>query len=191
MTDIIIFMNSYNTFTYIIILVTNLCLIRSLVYGTELILTQILHLWQTYSYSGLPYNTYLSLSPIGHILILISRRSSQNLCLYRDTLRYYKVYTYTIGLILILWRLHLFGGTRRNYRDITERILVLWNLSLYGSTRKYYKTYTGTLYLILVLRSISWSYGTYTCITELILVFQILYFYYRTYTCISDLILVL
>ena len=69
----------------------------------------------------------------------------------------------------------MFGGTCRYYKDITERILVLQNLSLYGSTRKYYITYTGTSYLILVLRSISWPYGTYTCITELILVFQILY----------------
>ena len=56
-----------------------------------------------------------------------------------------------------------------------ECILVLQNLSLYESTRKYYKTYTGTSYLILVLRSISWSYETYTCITELILVFRILH----------------
>ena len=81
----------------------------------------------------------------------ISSRSLQNLCLYRGTLRYNKTYTYIIGLILILRRLHMFGGTHRYYRDITERILVLWNLSLYGSTRKYYKTYTGTSYLILVL----------------------------------------
>ena len=75
--------------------------------------------------------------------------------------------------------------------EITECILVLRNLFLYGRTCKYYKTYTGTSYLILVLRSISWSYGTYTCIIELILVFQILYLYYRTYTCILDLMLVL
>ena len=66
----------------------------------------------------------------------------------------------------------MFGGTRRYYRDITEHILVLRNLSLYNSTRKYYKTYTGTSYLILVLRSISWSYGTYTYITELFLYFD-------------------
>ena len=51
---------------------------------------------------------------------------------------YYKAHTYTIELILIRRSLHLFGGTRRYYRDITERILVLWNLFLYGSTRKYY-----------------------------------------------------
>ena len=88
----------------------------------------------------------------------IFRRSLQNLCLYRGTLRYYKNYTDIIELILILWRLHMFGGTRRYYRDITERILVLRNLSLYGSTRTYYKTYTGTSYFILVLRSISWPY---------------------------------
>ena len=52
----------------------------------------------------------------------------------------------------------MFGGTRRYYKDIPKRILVLWNLSLYGSTHKYYKTYTGTSYLILVLQSISWPY---------------------------------
>ena len=133
-----------------------------------------------------------------------SRRSSQNLCLYRGTISttrlilipqglylYHRAYTYTIGLILILRRLPLFGGTRRYYKDITEHILVLWNLSLYRSTRKYYKTYIGTSYHILVLRSISWSYGTYTCITELIHVFHILYLSYRAYTCLTDLILVL
>ena len=41
-------------------------------------------------------------------------------------------------LILTLRSLHLFGGTRRYYRDITKHILVLQNLFLYGSTRKYY-----------------------------------------------------
>ena len=107
---------------------------------------------------------YLSLSQI-------SRRSLQNLYLY------YGVYTCSEVPVGIT--------------EITERILVLRNLFLYESTCKYYKTYTGTSYLILVLRSISWSYESYTCIIELILVFQILYLYYRTYTCISDLMLVL
>ena len=107
------------------------------------------------------------------------------------TYAYTEVPLGTTKLILILRSLHLFGGTRRYYRDMTERILILRNLFLYGSTHKYYKTYTGTSYIILVLRSISWSSITYTCITELVLVFQILYLYYRTYTCISDLILVL
>ena len=107
---------------------------------------------------------YLSLSQI-------SRRSLQNLCLY------YGVYTCSEVPVGIT--------------EITEHILVLQNLFLYGSTCKYYKTYTGTSYLILVLRSISWSYGTYTCVAELILVFRILYVYYRTYTCLTDLILVL
>ena len=37
------------------------------------------------------------------------------------------------------------------------------DLSLFGSTRRYCKSYTGTSYLILVLRSISWSYGSYSC----------------------------
>ena len=153
-------MYSYNRFTYIIILVTNLCLFRSLVYSAKLILRS------TYTYLDLTLmvDLFLFRSPVGHIFILISslylfrspvrvtelihirrylytywylylsqisRRSSQNLCLYRGTLWYYKTYTYTIGLILILRRLHLFGGTRRYYRDITEHILVLRNLSLY------------------------------------------------------------
>ena len=90
---------------------------------------------------------------------------------------------------------------------MTERIRVLQNLFLYGSTCRYYQTYSGTSYLKLVLRSISWHYGTYTCINELILVFQILctsyrayrlilvlrnlYWYYETYTGISELILIL
>ena len=81
----------------------------------------------------------------------------QNLCLYRGTytrtgtyiylispVEVYKTYAYievplgTTKLILIPRRLHLFGGTHRYYRDITEHILVLRNLFLYGSTRKYY-----------------------------------------------------
>ena len=78
--DIGIFMNSYNRFTYIIILVTNLCLFRSLVYGTELILIAILYLLRTYTYDRLIFipisrRTHLYLSPVGHILILVSRRT--------------------------------------------------------------------------------------------------------------------
>ena len=70
-TDIRIFMNSYNKFTYIIILVTNLCLFSSLVYGTELI----------------------------HILRLISRRThtytSISLILVQISRRSYRAYAYT------------------------------------------------------------------------------------------------
>ena len=81
-------------------------------------------------------------------------------------------------LILIIFRSY-------NYSGITLMV----DLSLFESTRRYYKTYTGTSYLILVLRSISWSYGTYTCITELIHVIQNLYLSYGTYTGLTDLIL--
>ena len=115
---------SYRTYAYteVLIHVQVLISISDLPYEfTELMLIQ--RYLYTYRY------LYLS---------QISRRSLQNLCLYRVTLRYYKADTYTIRLILILRRLHLFGGTRRYYRDITERILVLWNLFLYGSTRQYY-----------------------------------------------------
>ena len=146
----------------------------------------------------------------------IFRRSLQNLYSYRGTLRYYKVYTYTIGLILILQRLHSFGGTRRYYRDITERILVLRNLFLYGSTGKYYLfkcpkrctlvlisnlSYTHTVVPVgttefILIRSL---YGgtrryyithTYSCISDLILVLRNIYLSYGTYTCVTELILV-
>ena len=117
-----------------------------------------------------PYTrTYLSLkSPVG----------------VHRTYAYTEVPLGTTKLILILRSLHLFRGTRRYYRDMTERIRVLRNLFLYGSTRKYYKyykTYTGTSYLNLVLRSISWHYGTYTYVTELILVLRILYLFEGTH----------
>ena len=87
-TDLRIFINSYNNFTYIIILVTNLCLFRSLVYGTELILIT------TYTYSELILMTDLFLfqSPVGYILMLVS-----DVYLFRSP----KGHIY-IGLILIL-----------------------------------------------------------------------------------------
>ena len=149
---------------------------------------------RTHSYSYSSY-TILNLYTYWYLyLSQISRKSLQNLCLYRRTYIYlkspvgvYRTYAYTevpLGttrMILIPQGLYLYYedytclevpvGTT----EITERILVLRNLFLYGSTCKYYKTYTATSYLILVLRSISWSYGTYTSIIELIFVFQILY----------------
>ena len=126
--------------------------------------------YRTYAYTEVLIQRYLYTYWYLY-LSQISRRSLQNLYLY------YGVYTCSEVPVGIT--------------EITERVLVLRNLFLYGSTCKYYKTYTGTSYLILVLRSISWSYVTYTCIIELILVFQILYWYYGTYTCILDLIHVL
>ena len=102
----------------------------------------------------------------------------------QDSRRSYRAYSYA-GLILIT---DLFSvGTPVG---VTELIL-MQDLYLYGSTCKYYKTYTGTSYLILVLRSIPWSYGTYTGLSEHILVFRILYVYYKTYTCLTELILIL
>ena len=120
--------------------------------------------YRAYSYAGLILMTGLCSvgTPVGvtELMLIqrylylsdISHRSLQNLYLY------YGVYSCSEVPVGIT--------------EITERVLVLRNLFLYGSTCKYYKTYTGTSYLILVLRSISWSYRTYTCLTELILVFR-------------------
>ena len=157
----------WQTYPYLdLILIANLFLSRSYTYSRLVVCcTELIHVLILIS------SLYLFSSPVGvtELMLIqrylntywylylshISRRSLQNLYLY------YGIYTCSevpVGII-----------------EITERILVLWNLFLYGSTCKYYKTYTGTSYLILILRSISWSYGTYTCIIELILVFQILY----------------
>ena len=62
--------NSYNTFTYIIILVTNLCFFRYLVYGTEVILITNLYLLRSYTNDRL-------------ILIPISRRTHTYACIRR------------------------------------------------------------------------------------------------------------
>ena len=131
--------------------------------------------YRTYSYPELILITgfsYVVLSLYRYLyLSQISCRSLQNLYLY------YGVYTCSEVPVGIT--------------EITERILILQNLFLYESTCKYYKTYTGNSYLILVLRSISWSYGTYTGISDLIRVLQNLYMYFRSHTCITELILVL
>ena len=108
------------------------------------------------------------------MLILIS-----SLYLFRSPVRVAELipirrYLYTY------WYLYLSQISRRSSH----------NLCLYIGTLRYYRTYTCTSYLILVLRSISLSYGYYTCIIELILIFQILYLYYGSYTCITDLIFV-
>ena len=68
--DIIIFMNSYNTFTCIFILVTNLCFFRYLEYGTELIRITNLYLLRSYTDDRL-------------ILIPISRRIHTYACIRR------------------------------------------------------------------------------------------------------------
>ena len=101
----------------------------------------------------------------------ISRRSLQNLYLY------YGVYTCSEVPVGIT--------------EITKRKLVLQNLFLYRSTCKYYKTYTGTSYIILVLRSISLFFRYYTCISDLIRVLQNLNLSYGTYTSLTEHILIL
>ena len=88
LTDLRIFRNSYNIFTYIIILVTNLCFFRYLVYGTELILITNLYLLRSYTDDRL-------------ILIPISRRTHTYACIRRILIQVsQRTYIY-IGLILM------------------------------------------------------------------------------------------
>ena len=132
---------------HILIFISSLYLFRSPVGVTELMLIQ------RYLYTY----WYLYLSQI-------SRRSLQNLCLYRGTLRYYKAYTYTIEITLV-------GGTRRYYRDITEHILVLWNLFLYGSTRKYYLFKCPKRRTLVLISNLSYTHtGVPVGTTEFILI---------------------
>ena len=96
----------------------------------------------------------------------------------------------------------------RKYPKVSQR---LRNVYRYCRTYSYTEVLVSTTELILILRSIYWSYRTWTCIsdlrhvlqsiylsygsytglTELILVLRILYWSYRTYTCLTELILVL
>ena len=118
-------MNSYNTFTFIIILVTNLCFFRYLVYGTELIRITNLYLLRSYTYGRF-------------ILIPISRRTHNYACIKRILIQ---VSPKDIHIRLILMILYLYYGT---YTYITNLILVLRSLFLYfgyGSTRRYYRTF--------------------------------------------------
>ena len=64
-------------------------------------------------------------------------------------------------------------------------------------SRRSYRTYSdtevlvSTTELILILRSIYWSYRTWTCISDLIHVLQSIYLSYGSYTGLTKLILVL
>ena len=61
----------------------------------------------------------------------------------------------------------------------------------YCGTYSYTEVLVSTTKLILVLRSIYWSYRTWTCISDLIHVLQSIYLSYRSYTDLTELILVL
>ena len=93
---------------HILIFISSLYLFRSPVGVTELMLIQ--------RYLYMYWYLYLS---------QISRRSLQNLCVYRGTYTCTGTYIYLRSPVGV-------------YKDITERILVLRNLFLYRSTHKYY-----------------------------------------------------
>ena len=110
----------------------------------------------------------------------------RSLFLYRSTRKYYFFKCpkrRTLMLISNLSYTHTGGPV-----GTTEFILIR---SLYEDTRRYYRTYFSTSYLILVVQSLSLSYGSSTCTIVFILVFRILSRYYGAYTCILDFIHVL
>ena len=61
----------------------------------------------------------------------------------------------------------------------------------YYGTYSYTEVLVSTTELILILRSIYWSYRTWTCISDLIHVLQSIYLSYGTYTDLTEHILVL
>ena len=99
--------------------------------------------------------------PVGITEIMERMMILQNLYLYGSTCKYYKTYTSTSYLILVLRNI---SWSYRNYTCIIELFLVFQILYLY------YRTYTCISDLMLVLQNIYLSYGYYTCFTELILV---------------------
>ena len=75
-------------------------------------------------------------------------------------------------------------GIYRTHNHLTEFTLVrkypkvskrLRNVYRYCGTYSYTEVLVSTTELILILRSIYWSYRTYTCLTDLILVLRNLY----------------
>ena len=60
----------------------------------------------------------------------------------------------------------------------------------YCGTYSYTEVLVSTTKLILVLRSIYWSYRSWTCISDLIHVLQSIYLSYQSYTDLTELILV-
>ena len=98
------------------------------------------------------------------MLISISRRS-------------YRTHNYPTEFTLI-----------RRYPKVSQR---LRNVYRYCGTYSYTEVLVSTTELILILRSIYWSYRTWTCISDLIHVLQSIYLSYGSYTGLTELILVL
>ena len=123
---------------------------------------------------------FLFRSPVGHIFILISRRTHT----YIDFLVCDTELIHI--LILISHRTHTYAYLLKDtylFRFLKGHISDLYLYLSYGS-------YSGISDLILVFRNLFLYFRSYTCIPELILVFWILFLYFESYSCISDLILV-
>ena len=81
----------------------------------------------------------------------------------QDSRRSYKTYTYTTEFTLV-----------RRYPWVSQR---LRNVYRYCGTYSYTEVLVSTTELILILRSIYWSYRTWTCISDLIHVLSSIYLY--------------
>ena len=95
----------------------------------------------------------------------------------QDSRRSYRTYAYATEFKII-----------RRYPYVPQR---LRNVYRYCGTYSYTEVLVSTTELILILRSIYWSYRTWTCISDLIHVLQSVYLSYGSYTGLTELILVL
>ena len=93
----------------------------------------------------------------------------------QDSRRSYRTYTYTTEFTLV-----------RRYPKVSPR---LRNVYRYCGTYSYTKVLVSTTELILILRSIYWSYSTWTCISDLIHVLQSVYLSYRPILILQNLYL--
>ena len=101
-----------------LILITDLCLFRTPVGVTELILIQNLYLTDLCL-----FRTPVGVTELIHVFQILYM--------------YYRTYTCPTELILVLWNLYWYYGT---YTDVTKLILVFQILFLYEGTRKYDKS---------------------------------------------------
>ena len=171
-TGIRIFRHSHNE------LIPLLRLIQTYAYSDlylshyDLILTQELHLWQTYPYLDLKLIAlilirvlYLEQSPVG---------VTKPMLVLRILYLYYRAYPCLTDILLVLHSLFWYF---ESYPGITEHTHVFWILYMY------YRTYTCILDLIHIFQILFMSYRVSTGLTELILVLRNLYWSYGTYTC--------
>ena len=149
-TDIKIFMHSYNELIQLVMLITDLCLFGSPIGVTELITrtyykAYTYFLSYTYSELTLIVDLFLFRSPVGHIFILISR----------------KTHTYIDFLVCDTELIHILILISRRTHTYSDSSYTVLNLYIYLD---------GGTYHVLILLSLIYLFNFPIGVTELMLI---------------------